>query len=123
MKELLSLKLLEDENGMLVIETEDDSPSAEMFDQLIRCLGQVRSGMKPPVPATCEPLLLKVLPTIPDPGFSAAMMFEVGPVLLLRHPGFGWMALKMDQQRLDTLRSLASQVLSDLSQDRAGPLN
>jgi len=123
MKELLSLKLLEDESGMLFIETEDDSPSVEMFDQLIRCLGKVRSEMKPPVSPTCEPMMMKTLPVVPEPGFFAAQVFPHGPVLLLRHPGFGWMALQMDKQRLETLSSLTSQVLADLSLSPVGPVN
>lgn len=123
MKELLSVKLVVEDDGDRVIEISEDSPSAELLDEMISTLGKVRATLKPSVPVSVEPLLLTTLPMVPDPGFSAALLLDVGPVLLIRHPGFGWMALQMNQQRLEKLADLVSQVQSDLSQGRVGLLH
>lgn len=123
MKELLSVKLVVEDDGDRVIEISEDSPSAELLDEMIATLGRARATLKPPVPVTAEPLLLTTVPMVPEPGFSAAVSVDAGPVLLIRHPGFGWMALQMDQQRLQKLADLVAQVQSDLSQGRVGLLH
>jgi len=123
MKELLSVKLGVEDDGERVIEISEDSPSTELLDEMIAALGRARATLKPSVPVTVEPLLLTTLPIVPDPGFSAALLNKVGPMLLVRHPGFGWMALQMDQQRLEKLAALVAQVQSDLSQGRVGLLH
>ena len=108
MKELMRIRIVENAAGGVDLLIDPDNVTGQDFDQLLYSIAQVRPQIQPPV-QTELPSNMSQIEVVPTPGWFVGGTFELGTILSIRHPAFGWLAFQLtDQIRNDLMRALES---------------
>lgn len=106
MKELLSVRMVENDKGEIDLLIDPDEATGEHVDLLLRALSSARQQMQPPVLKEM-PKQMSQIEVVPTPGWFLGGTFEQGLVLCWRHPSFGWLGFQVsDQIRKDLMQGL-----------------
>ncbi|RQV01080.1 hypothetical protein [Burkholderia cenocepacia] len=120
MKTLVTVELTEND-GQLSLNYKNGDPAqplqAETIEKLIATLSSMREAMHPPVPMD-PPIGAQVQAQL-DPRFWTELNHMVSAsMLMLRHPGFGWLAFVLPPTSAEQLTGYLQHQVEEL---KAGP--
>lgn len=102
MKELMSIKMIENEAGEIELMVDPDDVTGAHFDLLVQAISRVRAQFLPPVPEQ-PPQAMDQIPVVAGSAAFLGEVFPHGNVIGLRHPALGWVAFQVSQEFLQKL--------------------